>query len=153
MTQELYEAREEKLDYLNEIIKYYNGSERKGKKVLLVFCVIAAFLAYFFLTDILGGTLGYIATIIILSIGIMCANMADINLNTKDAQLAYNACVTMEMLIRIDNGTYHPSGINVSNVSSGKHRELYKQFVQHYPNCECKELERLSKINISYKDL
>lgn len=148
MNQELLEIGRENLYYLQEIIDEYNGAKRKSKKILMFFCVIGSFLVYYFLTDLLGGILGYVAAIAFFGIAVMCANNANIDLQTDDAHLAFLACLRMETLISIAEGTYILGETNHSHLKAGKQRALYKRFIQHYPNQKCKALRRLSNIYI-----
>ena len=146
---------EERINYLNAIISTYRGSERKSKQVLVMIGVIVAIAIYLLFFDLLGGVLGYIAAVAIIGIGVYCADNAGLSFSgsTSNGKLAYQASVTMEVLVKIKEGTYRTDIANILTTGTGKHIALYKQFVRHYPEFAIKELEKLARIEVESKDM
>lgn len=152
--QELCEAREEAFDNLDQIIQAYHSTDRKNKKLLALVCLIGAAAVYWLAFDFLGGFWGYVVTIALVGIGVYCFSQSfSASASISDPKLAYTACIAMEKLIKIHEGTYCASGIHIIGISTGTHKELYRQFIRYYPNWDFKALRKLSNINIHYKDL
>lgn len=153
---ELEIERKEKIQYLNAILNSYRSTERKSKKLLvgiIAFCGVAI---YFLFSDLFGGTWGYILTIAILAVGVYCVAKLGIsfkNAPVSDGKLAYQACVTMEILIAIEKGTYRQYGVDILCTGQGKHLDLYKQFIQLYHDLASKDLEKLASIEVQLKDM
>ena len=121
--------------------------------VLPVIIVIAL---YWFLSDFLGGVWGYILTFAIIGIGLFCIetlNISFANTPISDGKLAYRACVAMDALIQIKEGTYATSGVHIITVGQGKHLPLYERFTLLYPEFRSKHLQKLSKIETTYEDM
>ena len=59
----------------------------------------------------------------------------------------------MEILIAIKKGTYREYGAQILTTGIGKHHDLYKKFIQMYPEFKCRDLEKMSKINVELKDM
>ena len=154
-TNEIILEQEERINYLNTILSTYRGSERKSKKVLSAIVVVVAVAIYFLLFDLLGGIWGYIVTVAILGIGVYCADKAGLSFNftATDGKLAYQACVTMEVLVKIKEGTYRTDIANILTTGTGKHIDLYKKFIRLYPEYASKELEKLAKTEVELKDM
>ena len=154
-TNDIIMEQEERINYLNAILSTYRGSERKSKKVLSAIVIVAAIAIYFLFSDLLGGIWGYIVTIAILGIGAYYADKAGLSLNIADTdgKLAFQACVTMEVLVEIKEGTYRTDIANILTTGTGKHIDLYKKFIRLYPEYASKELEKLAKIEVELKDM
>ena len=108
------------------------------------------------LFDLLGGLWGFVLTIAIIAIGILCVEKLGITFNNapmSDTKLAYRASVAMWTLVEIEKGTYRTDIANVIGVGSGSHIGLYKKFIQLYPEFASKSLEKLAKIETTYKDM
>lgn len=153
---ELQIAQNERIKDLSQVLTAYRSIERKSKRVLVAIIVIAAIALYWILTDLLGGLWGYILTIAFLMAGISCAIKLDIsfaNASKSDGQLAYRACVAMDALIQIKEGTYATSGVHIITVGQGKHLPLYERFTLLYPEFRSKHLKKLSKIETTYEDM
>ena len=154
--QELELEREVNIKYLDDILKAWRSPDRKLRK-LFVFCVFLAVIAvYFTASTLLGTTWGYVATITVLCIAVFSADQLGLSFKTKiwtNGKFAYQACVTMEILIAIYKRTYREYGSHILTTGTGKHYELYKEFIQMYPEYKCRELEKLSKISVELKDM
>ena len=149
-------VKKENIETLNQILEAYRGAERKSKTVLEIILVICAVALYFVLFDLLGGIWGFVVTIIIIGVGILCVEKLGITFNNapaSDAKLAYQASIAMWILIEIEKGTYCTDIANVIGVGSGNHIGLYKEFIQLYPEFANKLLEKLAKIETTYKDM
>ena len=154
--QDLELERKANIEYLNTILDTYCSIERKSKKVLTLIIFISVVAIYFTFSHLLGGTWGYICTIVILMIGIYCLytlRVASKNLPVSDGKLAYQACITMEHLIEIKKGTYCKHGVHIINTSIGKHLDLYNRFIQYYPEYASNALKRLASVAIEQKDI
>ena len=119
-------------------------------------CRNCIFAIYFLLFDLLGGLWGFILTVAVISIGGVCVDKLGITFNNapmSDAKLAYQASVAMWILIQIEKGKYHTDIANVICVDSRKHIDLYKEFIRFYPEFASKSLEKLAKIETTYKDM
>ena len=149
-------VKNENIEALNQIIVAYRGAERKSKivlEIILAICVVALYFVFF---DLLGGLWGFVLTIAVIAIGILCVEKMGITFNNapvSDTTLAYRACVAMWILIQIEKGKYHTDIANVICVDSGKHIDLYKEFIRFYPEFASKSLEKLAKIETTYKDM
>ena len=144
------------IESLNVILNTYASDERKSKKTLIFIVFACAIGIYFTFYDLLGGIGGYILTIAILSVGAYCLNASGAFSNLvspSNRKLAYQACITMEMLIAIKQGTYRQYGAHILTTSSGRHNDLYKQFIEFYPEYASKELDKLSKIKVEQSDI
>ena len=149
-------VKKENIETLNQILEAYRGAERKSKIILEIILVICAAALYFVLFDLLGGLWGFVVTIAVIAIGVWCVEKLGITFNNapvSDAKLAYQASVAMWILIEIEKGTYRTDIANVIGVSSGNHVALYKKFIQLYPEFASKSLEKLAKIETTYKDM
>jgi hypothetical protein len=154
--EELEIERAANLEYLNSILSAYRSAERKSKKTLGIIFAMCVIAVYFLFFDLLGGIWGYIATIAILAVGAYCFSKVGIsfqNNTVSDGKLAHQACVTMEKLIAIKKGTFRQYGAHIITTGSGKHHDLYMQFIQFYPECASIELERLSKVEVDKGDI
>lgn len=154
--QELEITQKERITELNQFIKSYRNVERRKKKILVFIIYICIVALYFFLSDLLGGTWGYILTIAIIGAGIYCISTLGFVFKTlpvSDRKLAYQACVNMEILIKIKSGTYRTDIANVLTVGSGKHLPLYNEFVKAYPELKSNKLEKLAKVQIKQNDI
>ena len=153
---ELELAEKENIEIINKVLDDYRSTARKSKLALSVIIVVCAIGMYFLLSDVLGGILGYILTIALLGVCCVCVSTLGItfkNAPVSDGKLAYKACIAMETLINIKNGSYAKWGINLIGVEQGKHIDLYNEFIQYYPELASNALKRLSKINIENKDI
>ena len=153
--QELELEREVNIDYLNDILRAWRSPDRRLRKVFVLVVVLATIAVYFTASNLLGMTWGYIATIAVLFAAYFCADQLGLSFKTKiwpDGKLAYQACVTMEILIAIKKGTYREYGAHILTTGTGKHHDLYQKFIQMYPEYKCRDLEKLSKINVVLKD-
>ena len=149
-------VKKENIETLNQILEAYRGAERKSKFILEIILVICAAALYFVLFDLLGGLLGFVLTIAIIAIGVLCVEKLGITFNNapmSDTKLAYRASVAMWVLIEIEKGTYRTDIANVIGVGSGNHVALYKNFIKLYPEFASKSLEKLAKIETTYKDI
>ena len=157
MTKQEFELeREANIDYLNDILKAWRSPARRLRKVFVFVVVLAAIAVYFTASDLLGMTWGYIATIAVLFAAFFYANQLGLSFKTKiwpDGKFAYQACITMEILIALKNGTYREYGAHILTTGTGKHHDLYKKFIQMYPEYKCRDLEKMSKINVELKDM
>lgn len=155
-TSDIKLVQNENIEILNQIVNAYRGAERKSKRILELVLVVCVAALYFVLFDLLGGLWGFILTIVILFIGMLCIEKLGItfkNAPESDGKLAYQACVAMWVLIEIKKGNYCADISNVIGVSSGTHLNLYREFIQLYPTFASKELEKLSKIETTYRDM
>lgn len=155
-THELELIKKERIENLNKILDSYRSTSRKSKRVLEVIFVLAGVALYWIFFDLLGGFWGFVVTIAIIGVGICCVE--NLGLSCKNApqsevKLSYQACIEMEALIKIENGTYSEYGVNIIGVGQGKHLSLYKEFVKSYPEFESKDLEKLSNKLIEQKDI
>ena len=103
-----------------------------------------------------GGVWGYILLVAIIAIVVYCINIFDISFNKapiSDGKLAYRACIAMEALIDLKNGTYSECGLNFVSVGEGKHSALYNEFVSLYPELASKDLRRLANTTIDRSDM
>ena len=154
--QELELEREVNVEYLDAILKAWRSPDRKLRKVFVLIVFLAAIAVYFTATDLFGMTWGYIATIGVLFAAFFCADQLGLSFKTKvwpDGKFAYQACTTMEILIAIKKGTYRECGVHFLTTGTGKHYDLYKKFIQMYPEYKCRDLEKISKISIEQKDI
>ena len=154
--QELELEREVNIEYLNDILKAWRSPDRRLRKLFVFIVIIAVIAVYFTASDWFGMTWGYIATIALLVAAFMCADQLGLSFKTEiwpDGKFAYQACVTMEILIAIKKGTYREYGAHILTTGTGKHHDLYKKFIQMYPEYECRDLEKMSKINVEGKDM
>lgn len=153
---ELESEQKRRLEYLDSILNSYRSTERKANKSLGAIIIIGAIAMYFMFSYLLGGIWGYVLTIALLGIGVYCAvklNLPLISTDKFDRRIAYQACVTMEILIEIKKGTYRQFDAHISTTGTGKHHELYKKFICLYPEYASKSLEKLSKIDVESKDI
>ena len=154
--QELNARRDEYIEDLNTALEAYCSVSRKSKRVLefiLFICVVAL---YFLLSDLFGRTLGFILTFIVLAIAAYCISTLEIsfkNTSVSDGKLAYHACIAMEALIEIKNGTYSKFGFHIIGIEEGKHQKLYKEFAQLYPELASQNLKRLARITVTREDM
>ena len=149
-------VKKENIEALNQILEAYRGAERKRKIILEIIWVICAAALYFVFFDLLGGLWGFVLTIAVIAIGVVCVEKLGITFNNapmSDAKLAYQASVAMWIFIQIEKGQYHTDIANVICVDSGKHIDLYKEFIRFYPEFASKSLEKLAKIETTYKDM
>ena len=154
--QELELEREVNIDYLNDILRAWRSPDRKIRKVFVLVVVLATIAVYFTASYLLGMTWGYISTIVVLIVAYFCADQLGLAFKTKiwsDGKFAYQACVTMEILIAIKKGTYRECGAHILTTGTGKHNDLYIEFIQMYPEYKCRDLERMSKINVELRDM
>ena len=110
------------------------------RKVFVLVVVLAAIAVYFTVSNLFGMTCGYIATIVVLLVSYFCADQLGMSFKTKiwsDGKFAYQACVTMEILIAIKKGIYREFGAHILTTGTGKHHDLYKTFIQIYPEPQC----------------
>ena len=153
--QELELEQEVNIDYINDILRAWRSPDRKFRKVFVFIVFVAAIAVYFTASDLLGMTWGYIATIAVLFAACFCADQLGLSFKTEiwsDGKFAYQACLTMEILIAIKKGTYREYGAHILTTGTGKHHDLYQKFIQMYPEYKCRDLEKLSKINVVLKD-
>ena len=153
---ELETEREANLEYLDSILRTWRSADRKMKKGFVFILIVCAIAVYFMFSYILGGVWGYIATIAVIGAGAFFADKLGLSFKKdtwSDGKLAYQACVTMEILIAIKKGTYREHGLHVLTTSTGAHYDLYKQFIELYPEYKCKELEKMSKLEVERKDI
>ena len=154
--QNLELEKQERIENLNEILEIYCSNERKSKRILELIVVILAVALYFVLFDLLGGLGGFILTIAIIGVGVLCIENLGLtfkNAPISDGKLAYQACVNMYILVEIKKGTYSPDVANIICVSRGKHLSLYKEFVQLYPELDSRDLEKLAETEVEQKDM
>jgi len=154
--QELELEREVNIEYLDAILKAWRSPDRKLRKVFVFIVVLAVIAVYFTASNLLGITWGYIATIAVLFAAFFCADQLGFSFKTEiwpNGKFAYQACVTMEILIAIKKGTYREYGAHILTTGTGKHHDLYKKFIQMYPEYKCRDLEKMSKINVELKDM
>ena len=159
-TQKYESFKNERIEDLNAILKEYSSNERRSektnKRILISILFVGGASLYFVLSDFLGGIWGYILTLAIVMIGISCFLKLNIPLKESaisDGKLAYYACVSMEALIDIAKGTYPEHGIHICRISTGKHLDLYEEFILLYPTFENKTLKMLAKIEVTQKDI
>ena len=114
------------------------------------------------LFDLLGGMWGYILTIAILFVGMFCYVELGISPSPKnavlDGKLAYQACETMKALMEIDKEIKKAPGHQYYGsyrliVGEGKHLDLYKQFIEVYPELASKGLKKLAKMRLERKNI
>ena len=154
--EELEMERTANLEYLNSILNAFRSAERRSKKILGIIVVVCIIAVYFLFFDLLGGIWGYIVTIALIAAGAYCLDKSGVsftNDTVSDGKLAYQACVTMEKLIAIEKGTFRQYGTHIITTGSGRHHDLYKQFIQFYPECASVDLEKLSKIEVNPNDI
>lgn len=155
--QELEIERDINIEYLNDILKAWRSPDRRLRKLFVFIVALAVIVIYFAASVLLGTIWGYIVTIVFIYIAFICADQLGLSFKTKiwsDGRFAYQACVTMEILIAIKNGTYREHfGVHFITIGTGKHYELYKKFIQNYPSYKCRDLEKISKIKIELKDI
>ncbi len=150
------EERIENIECLNSILEIYKKADRKIKKALEFIVFLCAISMVFMFSSLLGGGWGYIVAMLIIGIGVCCINELGRSFKNdvvSDAKLAFQTCVTMEILVKIEKGTYRENGIHIIGVQEGKHLDLYEQFIQFYPEYKCKELKRLAKIKLTKEDM
>ena len=153
---ELDLEREVNIEYLNDILKAWRSPDRRMRKLFVFVVILAVIAVYFTAYDLFGKTWGYIATIAILFVAFFCADQLGLSFKTEiwsNGKFAYQACVTMEILIAIKKGTYREYGAHILTTGIGKHHDLYKNFIQMYPEFKCRDLEKMSKINVELKDM
>ena len=149
--QELELEREVNIEYLNDILKAWRSPDRRMRKLFVFIVVLAVIAVYFTASDLFGMTWGYIGTIAVLFAAFFCADQLGLSFKTEiwpDGKFAYQACVTMEILIAIKKGTYREHGAHILTTGTGKHHDLYKRFIQMYPEYRCRDLEKMSKIKV-----
>lgn len=154
--QELDLEREVNIEYLDAILKAWHSPDRKMRKIFVFILFLGAIAIYFTSSFLFGNTWGYIITIVVVIVGLFCAVQLGISFKTEiwsDGKFAYQACVTMEILIAIKEGTYREYGVHILTTGTGKHHNLYKNFIQMYPEYKCLALQRMSRINIESKDI
>lgn len=155
-TNELELERKANVEYLDSILSAYRSTERRSKKILGIIVIICVVAVYFLFFDLLGGIWGYIVTIAIIGAAAYCVSTLGIsfkNGSVSDGKLAYQACVAMEVLIEIKNGTYRQHGVHIVSVGSGGHFDLYKRFIQFYPEYTNRDLEKLAKTKVERNDM
>lgn len=156
MTNEKLElCRKERIEDLNNVLNIYRSSQRKSKYVLgiIVFACVAAL--YFLFTNLFGGFWGYILTLIAFCVGVYCVMNLGISFNNapmSDGQLSCYACIAMDALIKIKKGTYNPQ-VNMVHIGEGDHLNMFREFTKLYPELASNDLKKISKINITRKDL
>lgn len=153
---ELESEQKRRLEYLDSILNSYRSAERKANKILGAIIIIGSIAMYFMFSCLLGGIWGNVLTIALLGVGVYCAvklNLPLISTDEIDRKLVYQACVTMEILIEIKKGTYRQFGTHILTTGAGKHHELYKKFIGLYPGYASQALEKLSKIDVKFKDI
>lgn len=154
--QELELERKVNIDYLDDILRAWRSPDRRLRKVFVLIVVLATIAVYFTACDLLGMTWGYIATIVVLLTACFCADQLGLSFKTKiwsKGKFAYQACVTMEILIAIKKGTYREYGVHILTTGTGTHQQLYKEFIQMYPEYTCRDLEKMSKISVELNDM
>ena len=154
--QELEIERKANVEYLDSILREWRTPKRKMKKGLVFIVIVCAIAVYFAASSLFGGVWGYIATLVVVGAGVFFANELGLSFKNdiwSDGTLAYQACTTMEILIAIKQGTYREYGSHILVTGTGKHYELYKQFIQMYPEYKCQDLEKIAKIEVKQKDL
>ena len=154
--QELELERAANIEYLNDILKAWRSPDRRLRKLFIVIVVLAVVAVDFIVSALLGKKWGYIATIAVLSFAMFCADQLGLSFETRiwpDGKFAYQACKTMEILIAINNGTYCEHEAHILTTGTGRHHELYEKFIQMYPENQCRDLEKISNINIELKDM
>ena len=152
---ELELEREINIEYLNDILKAWRSPDRRLRKLFVLIVIVAVIAVYFTASDWFGMTWGYIATIVVLFAAFFCADQLGLSFKAKiwpDGKFAYQACVTMEILIAIKKGTYREYGAHILTTGTGKHHDLYRKFIQMYPEYKCRDLEKMSKISVALKD-
>lgn len=150
-------CKKERVDDLNEILEIYRNTRvpRKSISIIIFMLVICGIALYFTFSFIIGDPWAYIITATIIMIGVYCYSNLDIkikNVPLSIGNLAYRACMTMEALIKIKEGSYCPE-FNIVHVGDGKHPSLYKKFVLLYPELANKDLKKLSRIEVTRKDI
>ena len=154
--QELDLEREVNIEYLNDILKAWRSPDRRMRKLFVFIVILTVIAVYFTVYYLFGKTWGYIATIAILFVAFFCAAQLGLSFKAEiwsNSKFAYQACVTMEILIAIKKGTYREYGAHILTTGTGKHHDLYKKFIQMYPEFKCRDLEKMSKINVELKDV
>lgn len=155
-TSDIKIVQNENITMLKQIIETYCGAERKSKRILEIILAVCVAALYFLLFDLFGGIWGFILTIAIIGVGVLCIEKLEItfkNAPVSDGKLAYRACVAMWVLVEIKKGKYRTDIANVIGVRSGKHLPLYNEFIQYYPEFSSRGLEKLAKIETTYKDM
>ena len=153
---ELEKERAENIRYLDAILTSYRSTKKKSKRLLAGIIVFSIVAIYFLFFDLLGGIWGYILTVAVISVGAYCADKLGIsfkNAPASDGKLAYQACIKMETLIAIEKEEYRQYGVHILCTGQGKHLDLYKQFIQLYPEFASKDLEKLASIEVQLKDM
>ena len=74
-------VKKENIETLNQILLVYRGAERKSKFILEIIFAICIFAIYFLLFDLLGGLWGFVLTIAIIAIGVLCVEKLGITFN------------------------------------------------------------------------
>ena len=152
---ELETEREKNIEYLDSILSAWRSADRKMKKGFVIIVIVCAIAVYFTFSYLFGDAWGYVATIAVIGAGVFFIDKLGLSFKNdtgSDGKLAYQACVTMEVLIAIKKGTYREYGAHVLTTGTGKHYDVYKQFIQLYPEYKCKALERMSKFEVELKD-
>lgn len=144
---------ETEIENLNSILRLYRRNERKKKRIFAFIMVLCAVAMYFLLFDLLGGIWGCIATIAIIGVVAFLVSKLWISfkkISVSDERHAYQACLTMAVLIEIKKGIHRNEDILIG---PGGHYYLYRQFIEMYPEYMSKDLEKLSKIEIKLTDI
>ena len=154
--QEIEIERAENIKYLESILQVWRSPERLMKKGIVFIISLCAISVYFVSSMLLGGAWGYIVTLVVVGAGVWFASTLGITIVNNvwpDGKLAYQACVTMEILIEINKGTYREYGAHILTTGTGKHYDLYRRFIRSYPQYKCHALKRMARINIDEKDM
>ena len=142
---------DECIETLNNAIEAYRLKRKNsGKTILADLMLVCGLVLSFALSYILkiDYLLAHIIYVMIMCAVVCCClrlNILNISKIIKKWDLAYEACIVMEILIRIKEKPYQSTYIQVYR---GRHVKLYKKFIQLYPALESKELKMLSKIKI-----
>lgn len=157
MTQfELELEQESNIEYLQSLICAWRSEGRMAKKLFIFIGFVCAVAVYFTFSFLLGDIWGYIATIVVFFASAYCADTLGVSFKSNtasDGKFAYEACVTMEILIEIYKGTYRQNGVHIISIGTGKHRALYKEFIHYYPDYKCRALAKLATINVKHEDI
>ena len=141
---------DECLQTLNNAIEAYRLKRKnEGKSILANLMLVCGFALSALLSYVLDDVwLAWLLHVAIIGIVVCCCNRLNIlNISKiiKKSNLTHEACIAMEILIRIKEKPYQFTHIQVYR---GRHVKLYKKFIQLYPELESKELKMLTHIKI-----
>lgn len=141
----MHEDEQMYIERLNYIIQQYNSEKRIMLHIIELFSIAIVVGVYFIF--------GFYVCLIICIIFFLCLDRLGVTLKNAPLdkkKLAYYACDAMYTLVDIKKGKHKTTGnTRIIYVTRGKHKNLYFEFIKHYPEMKCKELKRLASVKLS----